>query len=114
MSWLNHHFLDMNVVTDADRKKQDEWGSQWASLDQAHSAVLPEVPITLITAMQSGGPLLQRLLPVWLQSHSNWLSQFPDARHIITTNSGHGIFFTEPDLVVKAVEEMLREGDARK
>jgi pimeloyl-ACP methyl ester carboxylesterase len=46
------------------------------------------------------------LLPEWLKAHHDWLSQYPQASHIVTTNSGHGIFFTEPNLVVDAVRQM--------
>ena len=41
-----------------------------------------------------------------LKAHREWLNRYPHAHHIITTNSGHGIFFTEPNLVVDAVREM--------
>jgi pimeloyl-ACP methyl ester carboxylesterase len=105
-AWLKQHFPGMNVVSDEDRQRQDEWGSQETSFEQARLAQLPPVPITLISAAQPGGILLNRWLPEWLKSHRDWLSQYPHARHIITTNSGHGIFFTEPNLVVDAVREM--------
>jgi pimeloyl-ACP methyl ester carboxylesterase len=107
MAWLNRHFPEMNVVTDADRQKQDEWGSQWLSMKQAEPAHLPNVPITLISAAQPGGPLLQRLLPEWIGAHRAWLREYPLARHLITTNSGHGIFYTEPELVSREVKAML-------
>ena len=106
-SWLNKRFPWMNVVTEADRLKQDEWGSQWLSLAQAREAHLPKVPITLITAAQPGDALLRRLLPVWLDSHREWLKQFSNPHHIVTTNSNHGISFTEPNLVVQAVYDMI-------
>src|SRR5262249_37856517 len=97
-AWLKKHFPGMNVVTEEDRQRQDEWGSQEISFEQAHEARLPNVPITLISAAQPGGILLNRLLPEWLKAHHDWLGQYPQARHITTTNSGHGIFFSEPGL----------------
>jgi len=105
-AWLKKHFPGMNVVTDEDRQRRDEWGSQEISFAQAREAQLPHVPITLISAAQPGGILLNRLLPEWLRAHRAWLSQYPHARHIVTTNSGHGIIFTEPRLVVDAVREI--------
>jgi pimeloyl-ACP methyl ester carboxylesterase len=109
MAWLNRHFPNLNVVTEEDRQKQDEWGSQWSSMNQARDARLPNVPITLISAARSGGPLLRRLLPEWLGAHRKWLNQFPHAHHIVSTNSGHGTFFVEPQLVVTAVKAMVAE-----
>ena len=107
MAWLNAHFPKLNVVTDADLQKQDEWGSQWISMGQAHDAILPDVPITLITAAKIEGPLLGRLIPVWRGAHENWIRGHPGARHIVTTNSTHGIFHTEPELIAGAVREMV-------
>ena len=112
MAWLNRRLPNMNVVSEADRQKQDEWGSQWPSLNQARDARLPAVPITLISAAQTGGPLLRRLLPEWVGAHRRWLSQFPNAEHIITTNSDHGIFFTEPHLVAAAVRRMVKQNNS--
>ncbi len=109
MSWLNRRFPNLNAVTEADRQKQDEWGCQWPSLNQAHEARLPNIPITLISAAQTGGPLLRRLLPEWMGAHRRWLSQFPKARHLVTTNSGHGVVFTEPKLITDAVKLMVEQ-----
>ncbi len=113
MAWLNRRFPWLNVVSEADRARQDEWGSQWPSLDQASQTSLPSVPITLISAAQPGGPLLQRLLPEWVGAHQRWLRAFPQAHHLVTTNSGHGIVFSEPQLVINAVRNVAQEAAAR-
>lgn len=113
MAMLNEQFPDMNLVTEAQRREQYEWGMQWRSMNQARDARLPEVPITLITGAQTHDVLSRRLLPLWQAEHAKWLSQFPHAKHLVTTNSGHGIVFTEPALIVAAVRETTDQARAR-
>ncbi len=113
MAMLNKQFPDFNVVTEADRLKQEEWGMQWSSLNQARDARLPEVPMTLITGAAVHDVLSRKLLPIWQAEHAKWLSQFPSAKHVVTTNSGHGVVFTEPELTVHAVREMIEHARAK-
>ncbi len=109
MAMLNEQFPDMNIVTEAQRSEQYEWGMQWPSMHQARDARLPEVPITLITGAKIHDVLSRKLLPLWQAEHTKWLSQFASAQHIITTNSGHGVVFTEPELIVGAVGEIVEQ-----
>lgn len=111
MAMLNVQFPDMNVVTEAQRHEQYEWGMQWPSMIQARDARLPEVPITLITGAQTHDVLSRKLLPLWQAEHAKWLSQFPHAKHIVTTNSGHGVVFTEPELIIEAVRAVIEQAD---
>ena len=80
---------------------------QGQSMDQARGAILPDVPMTLITGARVHEALSRYLLPRWEAEHSHWLSRYPHAKHIVTTNSGHGVVFTEPELIVNAVREMI-------
>lgn len=107
MAMLNKQFPDMNVVTEAALLEQYEWGMQWPSMNQARDARLPDVPMNLISGAKTHDVLSRNLLPLWRAEHAKWLGQFPHARHIVTTNSGHGVVFTEPELIVKAVREIV-------
>lgn len=107
MAMLNRMFPELNTVTHEQRREQNEWGMQRPSLNQARDARLPEVPITLITGAKVHDVLTRKLLPLWQAEHAKWLSQFPNAQHIVTTNSGHGVVFTEPELIVDAVREAV-------
>jgi len=42
-----------------------------------------------------------------LKFHKEWVEQFPKGRLIITENSGHGIPFEEPELVIKTIREVV-------
>jgi pimeloyl-ACP methyl ester carboxylesterase len=108
-AWLKEHHPDINRITPAEEAEQDEWGCTWASLDQARRAwPLPRVPVTLITCVRhDGDPLLREVVPVWLKSHKEWLCKVPDAKHVVTERSGHGIILQEPELVVETIREMV-------
>jgi pimeloyl-ACP methyl ester carboxylesterase len=47
------------------------------------------------------------LYPAKLKFHKEWLDQFPRGHLIVTENSGHGVPFEEPELVVKAIREVV-------
>jgi pimeloyl-ACP methyl ester carboxylesterase len=83
--------------------------SQHLSFAQARDAQLPHVPMTLITGMRSRDMLGRHVLPHWLEAHRAWLRAYPQARHLITTNSGHDVILTEPELVAQAVRDLLKE-----
>jgi pimeloyl-ACP methyl ester carboxylesterase len=101
-----------------DERQDEEWKQIQASLTQAHQSRVPEgIPVTLITAM---GPRvlpsfvtpeqkaeLNAFRPMWLKFHQQWIEKLPRGRHLITENSGHGIPFEEPELVVKAIRETI-------
>ena len=51
--------------------------------------------------------------PEKLKFHKNWVDQFPRGQLIITANSGHGIPFEEPELVVRIIQQMVSQVSAR-
>ncbi len=108
-AWLKQHHPEINRITPAQEAEQDEWGCSWPSLEQARRAwPLPRVPVTLITCVRhDGNPLLREIVPVWLKSHQEWLRKIPNARHVITDQSGHGIVMQEPGLVVEAIRDLV-------
>lgn len=107
MVMLSHRFPELNVVTDEHRREQGEWGMSWPSMNQAREARLPEVPMTLITGARTHDVLSRKLVPLWQAEHAKWLGRFPGSEHVVTTNSGHGVVFTEPGLIVDAVRDLV-------
>jgi len=105
--WLKRHRPDLNRISAEERAEQSEFGCTYRSLDQARQARLPAIPVTLITAMKPFGERDRRLRPQWLASHQRWLKQIPDARHIVTYQSDHGIIWEEPDLIVDTIRDMV-------
>jgi hypothetical protein len=59
-------------------------------------------------------PLALKSMPVWLQAHRNLAEQLK-ARHIVSTNSGPDILFTEPELGIQEIRricELLPASDS--
>jgi len=111
MEWLAQAFPEFAAVSARHLDAQDEVASSWASLKLAEESRLPAVPMTLITGFKPQGPLSRYALPRWLAEHQAWLSAYPHARHIVTTNSGHDVVLREPALVVEAIRGVV--GKAR-
>jgi pimeloyl-ACP methyl ester carboxylesterase len=92
------------------------------TFDQAHENPVPtNVPVFLITGL---GPRevpgfvtkelkaelhedREVLYKAKLKFHKEWVEQFPKGKLIITENSGHGIPFEEPELVIKTIREIV-------
>jgi pimeloyl-ACP methyl ester carboxylesterase len=100
-------------------KRDDEEGKEiQASLDEAHqSHIPPGVPVFLISAM---GPRvlpdsisaedreeMKIILPVKLKFYREWLDKIPNSRLIVTENSGHGVPFEEPELVIQVIRDAV-------
>jgi pimeloyl-ACP methyl ester carboxylesterase len=109
MIMLRERFPELNVIPDEARREQSEWGMSWPSMEQARDSRLPDVPTTLITGARTHNVLSRHLMPRWLGDHAKWLAGYPRAKHIVTTNSGHGVLFSEPELIVEAVHEIVRQ-----
>jgi pimeloyl-ACP methyl ester carboxylesterase len=45
--------------------------------------------------------------PAKLKFHRAWVEQFPGGQLVVTENSGHGIPFEEPGLIVRTIREVL-------
>ena len=46
---------------------------------------------------------------LWLKFHRQWVDKIPGAKHIIDENTGHDIPFTEPDIVINAITNMIAQ-----
>ncbi len=113
--WDRAH--DTNYVQRFDEEGKDIE----ASLNEAHESRVPEnIPVVLITAM---GPRVfpnimtekehrdfVELRKIWLQSHADWVEKLPKGRHVITEDSGHGVPFEQPELIVQTIREMVGQG----
>ncbi|MBM3831943.1 MAG: alpha/beta hydrolase [Verrucomicrobia bacterium] len=109
MEWFAQKFPEMAHISETHRLAQDEWASQRLSVGQARRSQLPVIPLTLITATKPQDMLTQRVLPYWLETHRNWLRAYPQAKHIVTRNSGHEVVLSDPALIIDAVRAMVNE-----
>jgi pimeloyl-ACP methyl ester carboxylesterase len=100
----------------------DEVDCAPATFAQAQENPMPtNVPVFLITGM---GPRVipgfvtkelreevqkdQKIFyPAKLKFHKEWVEKIPGGQLVITENSGHGIPFEEPELVIKTIREVV-------
>ena len=106
----------------------DEVDCAPATFTQARASRIPAgIPLALICGM---GPIeipsflpvdlkaelrkdQQTFYPAKLRFHQEWTDQIPDAKLIITKNSGHGIPFEEPELIVNTIRQMVQQVNKR-
>jgi pimeloyl-ACP methyl ester carboxylesterase len=72
---------------------------------EARAAVLPKVPVTVITAEGSW----PQLADLWWQAHENLLAGSPLPRHVLARHSGHYVQLTDPGLVAQCILEILSD-----
>lgn len=115
-------FISWNQARDPNRaeRQDEEWKEIQASLTQARQSRVPEgIPVILITAM---GPRLfpksmtekqkeefRAVKQMWLKFHNDWLNSLSNGEHVVTEKSGHGVPFEEPDLVVRAIRQVVEK-----
>lgn len=100
----------------------DEVDCAPATFAQAQENPIPtNVPVFLITGMgprEIPGFVTKELreevqkdqkifYPAKLKFHKEWVEKFPGGELIITENSGHGIPFEEPELVIKIIRDVV-------
>jgi pimeloyl-ACP methyl ester carboxylesterase len=102
-------------------RPEDEVDCAPATFIQANQNPIPNVPIFLISGQ---GPKVipsfvsdelrrevlkdqKELYPAKLRIYEEWLRQFPNSRLIATPNSGHGIPYEEPELIIQSIRKMI-------
>ncbi len=94
------------------------------TFDEAHANPVPtNIPVYLITGLgprKAPGFLTKEfkaevdedrevLYKAKLKFHGEWVEQFPKGKLIIADNSGHGVPFEQPELVISAIREMVEQ-----
>lgn len=80
------------------------------------SADLPDVPASMVTAMKQEYP--QFLMhsvegkQAWLALQSEFIGQFSDRLHIVSSVSGHNVHREQPEIVVNAIQYVMRRSEA--
>jgi pimeloyl-ACP methyl ester carboxylesterase len=100
----------------------DEVDCAPATFAQANENPIPtNIPVVLITGMgprEIPGFVTKELreevekdqkifYPAKLKFHKAWVEKIPGGQLIITENSGHGIPYEEPELVIKTIRDMV-------
>jgi pimeloyl-ACP methyl ester carboxylesterase len=121
IAWAKEHAPDDHPKAEHAPRPDDEVDCAPQTFAELKDTHVPEgIPVTLICGM---GPReipsfitqeMRRevekdrtnLYPAKLQFHKAWVGKIPGARLVVTEQSGHGIPFEEPALVVKAIHDV--------
>ena len=121
-AWARKHASDDDKEPQHAPRPDDEVDCAPQTFAELAGAAVPNgIPVTLICGM---GPRevpsfltaeMRRdvekdrttLYPAKLQFHKAWVEKIPGGRLLVTEESGHGIPFEEPNLVVKAIRDMV-------
>ncbi|MBL9137372.1 MAG: alpha/beta hydrolase [Verrucomicrobiales bacterium] len=109
IQWLRRALPGVNVVSASDQAREDEWGCQKESMQQAAASRLPKVPITLISASPPASHPYRALVTRLQTEHARWLKDYPQARHVIADNTDHGLVVSRPEVVANEIRRMLEK-----
>ncbi|MDG1752680.1 MAG: hypothetical protein P8I03_13635, partial [Thalassotalea sp.] len=74
---------------------------------------LPNVPAAILTSMVQEHPqfIIHSLegKKIWRNLHTELFNQFTNASHIVTNNSGHNIALQEPEIVIEAINNVIKQ-----
>jgi pimeloyl-ACP methyl ester carboxylesterase len=109
-------FLDWMKIHHPDKTLSKEIVKQWATgagfwdtLRELKTAgALPNVPVTVVTATKFvNDPVWIEALPVWTASHAKWVKALPLGRHVLASDSGHGVQVEKPVLVIELIRDTV-------
>jgi pimeloyl-ACP methyl ester carboxylesterase len=109
---------------DEDDIPADAWTLIQAGLTEAHESCIPDgIPVVLITGMgprefpsfvtEEQQQKYRAIHQMWLKFHTEWIEKVPNGQHIITENSGHGVPFAEPELIITAIQRIVAQARNR-
>jgi pimeloyl-ACP methyl ester carboxylesterase len=81
-------------------------GIDWATTAQQLRAALPLGPIPLVVVSRGKST---PVAAVWNELQKELASQTPTGKQIIAEQSGHGIHFDQPELVIDVIREMVMQ-----
>lgn len=82
--------------------------AEWAAWDTTMSETRRsdarlQGPVILLTATKAE----DELQPIWIDEHRNWARSMPNVRHVLVEDAGHAIYRDRPEVVLKAIRDML-------
>lgn len=98
----------MELMKHQEPGRSDEWAAIDATRAQARRAFPPsEIPLVQLTG--GTGQKTHRMARAKIAFFDAWLKRnIPHARHVIAEESGHAIFATEPELVIREIHQLLQ------
>jgi pimeloyl-ACP methyl ester carboxylesterase len=108
LDWMKIHHPKRTLSKSIERNWAEGAGI-WRTMDQVRASTpLPDVPIIVVTGTKFIDDKLRiKTLPVWTASHKMWVSSLPQGRHVLATESGHGVQIEAPELVVDLIRNVV-------
>jgi pimeloyl-ACP methyl ester carboxylesterase len=108
IDWMDVHYPERKLDK-AIGKNWAEGAGIWATMDQVRNAAPPpNVPVIVVTGAKFiNDPMRLKTLPKWTESHRKWVGTLPQGRHVLATQSGHGVQIEAPNLVVELIREVV-------
>jgi pimeloyl-ACP methyl ester carboxylesterase len=108
--WIKEHRPEEYRASYADTSGSSGFRQHIASFDlalrEAEEAALPKVPVYILTgSREDPGEAEKRRM--WVSLHRELAASIPLSRHIVSTNSAHGIVSNEPELVSTIIVDMI-------
>jgi pimeloyl-ACP methyl ester carboxylesterase len=114
LAWLKVHHPKERLSKHFVRKLASAAGVQETLTQLKLTDPLPDVPVVVVTGTKFiDDPLRIDALPVWTEVHRRWVTSLPQGRHVLASNSGHGVPIEVPDLVVHLVREVVESARRR-
>lgn len=96
--------------TDGAKREADYFRSNGQLLKNAKVEFSPNVPTTIITAMnmpESSLPFLNGVNKISADLHKRWVATAPHLRVVEAKKSGHYVHYDEPDLVIEEIKKIM-------
>jgi pimeloyl-ACP methyl ester carboxylesterase len=122
IAWAREHDPEEHEETEHTPRPDNEVDCAPQTFAELKDTRLPNgIPVTLICGMgpREIPPFITQemrreveqdrtnLYPAKLQFHKAWVEKIPGGQLVVTEKSGHGIPFEEPELVVKAIRDVV-------
>jgi pimeloyl-ACP methyl ester carboxylesterase len=108
IDWMDIHHPKQKL----NKKIMKNWAEGagiWDTMDQVRvSAPLPDIPVIVVTGTKFIDDKLRiETLPMWTACHAKWVNALPQGRHVLATESGHGVQIEVPELVVDLIHDVV-------
>lgn len=106
----SRQWLDLSIASgmrdSQETGRKDEWAAMATTWEQVRNAVLPDIPIVQVTGAEDYE--LDEGVRMKVDYFTAVLEEsFPNHRHVLALESGHGIYATEPGLVLDAIRSLI-------
>ena len=126
IAWAKARDTNRNQQAEAPRLEDEVGCAALTFSEVTNRQVAPQIPVVLITGLgpreppgflnQSMRDELQKdqdsTRAAKLRFHRAWVDKVVRGRLVITENSGHGIPFEEPNLIIEAIRDVLEQASS--